>query len=174
MILGAKKITNKYEDIATLIPIENISDGIVSLKNGKKIMILQIEPTNFKLKTILEQNAILEGYRLFLKRCNFNMQILIQTEKKDLNDHIKHIKAFARDESFLKDIADDYAIFIQEVLKDKEVLSRSFYIMVEINNNECEIFSKICEGLKQCDNDVKKCNTNEILNIFKNCLRKKL
>lgn len=75
------------------IPIDKIyNDGIIKLKENKLIKILKINPINYNLKSDLEKEAILNSYKIFLKTCNFNIQILIQSSKVDLSDHIKNIR----------------------------------------------------------------------------------
>ena len=43
------------------------------------------------LKSYLEKESILNSYKIFLKSCDFNFQILIQSKIEDLNKHIKEI-----------------------------------------------------------------------------------
>jgi len=40
----------------------------------------------------LEKSSILNSYKIFLKTCNFDIQILIQSNKEDLSHHISKIK----------------------------------------------------------------------------------
>ena len=74
------------------LPIEKIyEDGFIKLKNNKLVKILKINPINYNLKSDLEKESILNSYKLFLKTCNFNIQILIQSSKEDLTHHIENI-----------------------------------------------------------------------------------
>ena len=78
-----KKIKNKKEkSVQDWIPIEKIyENGIIKIKNNKFIKILKIIPINYNLKSDLEKNSILNSYKIFLKTCNFNIKILIQSKK---------------------------------------------------------------------------------------------
>ena len=89
-----KKIKNKKEkSVQDWIPIEKIyENGIIKIKNNKFIKILKIIPINYNLKSDLEKNSILNSYKIFLKTCNFNIQILIQSNKEDLIHHISKIE----------------------------------------------------------------------------------
>ena len=61
------------------LPFEQILDnGIIKLKNDEYIKIIKVNPINFNLKSELEKESILNSYKVFLKTCNFNFQILIQ------------------------------------------------------------------------------------------------
>lgn len=72
----------KKINIKEWIPIEKINeDGIIKLKNNKYVKILKITPINYNLKSELEKKSILNSYKIFLKTCNFNIQILIQSKR---------------------------------------------------------------------------------------------
>ena len=74
------------------LPFEYIlENGIIKLKNSSYIKIIKIIPINFNLKSELEKEAILNSYKIFLKTCNFNFQILIQSNKENLDKHISNI-----------------------------------------------------------------------------------
>ena len=76
------------------LPFQKILDnGIIKLEDNLYIKIIQINPINFNLKSELEKEAILNSYKLFLKTCNFDIQILIQSNKEDLSKHISKINS---------------------------------------------------------------------------------
>ena len=115
------------------IPIEKIyENGIIKLKNNKFIKILKINPINFNLKSNLEKEAILNSYKIFLKTCNFNIQILIQSCKENLNKNIQIIKNNLEKENkkYLNEIAEDYFEFIQNFNSIKNSSSKNFYIII--------------------------------------------
>lgn len=162
----------KTSDVQELIPIEKIDDGRILLKDKKIVSVYKIEPTNFKLKTSLEQQAILEGYKLFLKRCNFDMQIIVQTQKKNLNEYIKNMKARTKDNDIRENV-NDYIDFLKEVICQKQVVSKNFYIVVDTTKIDKEdTFVKMKEGLRLCDNDIKKCDYDETIKVMKNYLNR--
>ena len=74
------------------LPIQTIFEkGIIKLKDNSYVKILKVIPINYNLKSELEKEAILNSYKIFLKTCNFDIQILIQSNKKDLSKHISNI-----------------------------------------------------------------------------------
>ena len=86
---------NKKENISVQewIPIEQFFDnGIIKMKNNIFIKIIKIYPINYNLKSELEKKSILNSYKTFLKTCNFDIQILIQSNKENLSDHINKIR----------------------------------------------------------------------------------
>ena len=143
------------------IPIDKIyNDGIIKLKENKLIKILKINPINYNLKSDLEKEAILNSYKIFLKTCNFNIQILIQSSKVDLSNHIKNIrknvtrKSEQKNNQQLGKIAENYIDYIQKLNLNRRSSSKNFYIVI-------------------ADNIDKKINILESEEIIKNDLKEK-
>ena len=83
----------KNNSIQEWIPFEKIlENGIIKLKDNSYVKIIKILPINFNLKTDFEKEQILNSYKIFLKTCNFDIQILIQSNKEDLTKHINKIE----------------------------------------------------------------------------------
>ena len=88
-------ISKKVNSVQEWLPVDEIlENGVIKLKNKNYIKIVKIIPINFELKSNLEKEAILNSYKIFLKTCNFDIQILIQSNKKDLSNHISKIKGY--------------------------------------------------------------------------------
>lgn len=151
------------------IGIEKIlKNGIIKFKNNKYIKIIKVTPINFNLKSNLEKEAILNSYKIFLKTCNFNVQILIQSNKQDLKNNIINIEKNLKIENknYLYEIGKNYIQFINKINSVKNSSSKDFYIIIsskrEENNLEDLIFEelnekyyKIKECLLKCGNSVR-------------------
>ena len=137
--------------------------GFVKLKNNKIIKILKISPINYNLKSDLEKEAILNSFRIFLKTCNFDIQILIQSSKEDLTHHIENIhKNISKKENkYLEKIADNYIDYIQQINLSRKSSSKNFYIILsEQINKKIDIFEAeeiIKNELKEKYFKVKEC-----------------
>ena len=182
---------NKINSVKEWLPYEEIlENGIIKIKKNIFVKIIKIIPINYSLKSNLEKEAILNSYKIFLKTCNFNIQILIQNNKEDLSSHISNIKNINKQEKEnIKNISNNYINFIQDINKKRKSLSKNFYIVIkEIieNKNEkidietekfyCdklnENYFKIKESLSRCGNKVtdlsKKEEVEKILYSFLN------
>jgi hypothetical protein len=160
------------------IPIEKIfNNGIIKLKNNKFIKIMKVIPINFNLKSNFEKEAILNSYKIFLKTCNFNIQIFIQSSKENLNKNIEHIQKNLKkeDKQFLNEIAEDYFEFIQKFNSIKNSSTKNFYIIISNYNEDSEeiIFQelnekyfKIKECLFRCGNSVQDLDKKEAKELF--------
>lgn len=164
------------------LPIEEINEnGIIKINKNKYIKILKIIPINYNLKSDLEKKTILNSYKILLKTCNFDIQILIQSNKEDLSQHILNIqKNIQKEENkYLKELSENYIKFIQKLNYSKNSATKDFYIIITnekidnfnsieiIENDLKEKYFKIKECLSRCGNDVIELNNkNNIINIF--------
>lgn len=163
-----KKVTVQQSTKAWL-PIENISNGIVKLKSGELIKILEVQPINFKLKSKLEKRSIVLNYREFLKACHFPMQISIQCRKADIEAHLKNMEGFLKNElnENARLMSVGYISLIRTLAKKGSVSRRFFLVIpyisppgskcadqIEVEKQLAEKSSNITEYLKQCGNSV--------------------
>ena len=172
-----KQEENKTQD---WVPVEKIyENGIVKLKGNKFIKIIKINPINFNLKSNLEKEAILNSYKTFLKTCNFDLQILIQSSKENLNKIIKNIQDNLKNENkeYLNEIAEDYIEFINKFNSIKNSSTKNFYII--ISNNKEDLEENIIQDLNEKCFKIKEClfrcgnrvldlnNKKDVIEIFK-------
>lgn len=154
------------------IPFEEILDnGIIKLKNNCYIMILKVKPINYNLKSNFEKEAILNSYKIFLKTCSFDIQIIIQSQKENLSEHLVKIEKTEEKEEVVKDIIKKYIKNIKELNSQNKSDSKQFFIIINQfqNNNEQDIcleqlnekYFKIKEALSRCGNRVYSVDTKE-------------
>ena len=178
----------KYLAIQDWIPIDYfLENGIIKIKNNKYIKILKIEPINYNLKSELEKESILNSYKIFLKTCDFNFQILIQSKKEDLSKNISLIKRNMNNEKnkSIKNIAENYIEYIKSINDNKKSSAKNFYIIIS-NNADVqkteeiiieelnEKYFKIRECLSRCGNNViNYSKKNDLIQIFFSFLNSK-
>lgn len=177
----------KINSIQNWIPVQRFyNNGIIKLKNGEFIKILKILPINYDLKSEFEKKSILNSYKIFLKSCDFEIQIIIQSNKEDISENINKIKKIQKTEKslnnkFIVNISDKYIQFIKEKNKEKLSSSKNFYILIKSTkskeNNEENIikelkekYFKIKDSLSRCGNSIfeikDKKETEKIFNSF--------
>ena len=110
------------------------------MQNKKFIKIIEIKPINFNLKSELEKEAILNSYKIFLKTCNFNFQILIQSNKEDLSNHFSQIRENSNLENKnIQEISEKYINYIKEINNNNKSSSKNYYIIINYENTNNEI-----------------------------------
>jgi len=70
------------------IPIKEIRDGVVILKDGTIRMLLMASSVNLALKSADEQQAILMQFQSFLNSLEFSTQIFIQSRRLDIKPYL--------------------------------------------------------------------------------------
>ena len=172
----------KINSIQQWLPYEEIMEkGIIKLKNNNYIKILKIIPINYNLKSDLEKKTILNSYKILLKTCNFDIQILIQSNKEDLSQHIFNIQKNIqkKENKYLKELSQNYINFIQNLNYSRKSATKDFYLIISnekienfnsidiIENDLKEKYFKIKECLSRCGNDTIEINNkNIIINLF--------
>ena len=155
---------------------------MVEIENNAYIKILEVTPINYNLKSDLEKEAILNSFKIFFRTCQFDIQILIQSNKEDLTHHISRIKKYVskKENKYLKNISENYIQYISNLNNNKKSSSKKFYIIIKnqpINKKEKNIeiikqelnekYIKIKECLSRCGNKVNNIDKKEeILKIF--------
>ena len=144
--------------------VDILENGIIKFKNYYTI-IIKVYSINFNLKSNLEKENILNSYKNFLKICNFNIQIIIQSQKEDLLDHLSEIeKIKINEEKKIKEITDKYIEDIKRLNEKNKSNSKQFYILIkESNSNKnkdickeelMDKYFKIKDSLERCGNKV--------------------
>ena len=154
---------DKNQSVQKWLPYDKILDnGIIKLKNSSYVKILKVEPINYNLKSELEKEAILNSYKSFIKSCNFNLQILIQSKKEDLTKHIDLLNQ----NNFYSEIKEKYIEYINSLNQKQKSSNKNFYIIIsqsaeDITNLESvtiqnlqENYFKVKELLARCGNIV--------------------
>ena len=176
-------INIKEKTVQEWIPIRQIlKEGIIEIENNIYIKILEVTPINYNLKSDLEKEAILNSFKIFFRTCQFDIQILIQSNKEDLTHHISKIKKYVskKENKYLKNISENYIQYISNLNNNKKSSSKKFYIIIKnqpINKKEKNIeiikqelnekYIKIKECLSRCGNKVNSIDRKEeILKIF--------
>ena len=176
-----KIVLSKKNSVQEWLPIDKIfENGIVKLKNNNYLKIIKVTPINFNLKSELEKEAILNSYKIFLKTCNFDLQILIQSNKEDLSEHISCVKNSTNNENnTIKEISDLYIKFLNDLNNSRKSAVKNYYILIKKQQKNIDInkienfeeiifeelnddFFKIKETLSRCGNIVVDINNEKL------------
>jgi hypothetical protein len=149
-------------------------DNIIRLTNGKECILLKVTPINFKLKSNLEQKSILYEYQRFLKNINSKIQVIISTQKTDVSVHINQVLKSTKDNPEVFEMSKDYINLINQTVKEKNTITKEFYIVIENTSNAPNDILKIVEYLSNCGNEVTQCGKQEIKRLIQNFTNKRL
>ena len=134
------------------LPIEDIVDGVVILKDGSASKVLQVSSVNFDLLSEREQGALVFAYGGILNSLNFPIQIVINSTTKDVGNYLNNLEAAKNNQQNekLRERIASYKKFVEETVKRNDVLSKTFYIAIPfsslelgIKNAQKQIFASI-------------------------------
>lgn len=118
--------TQKY------LPLKEIRDGVVILKDGGYRTVLMVNAINFNLKSKDEQEALLNNYQSFLNSLSFPIQILVQSRTLDLDVYLKTLDNAVTQQTndLMRTQTQDYAGFIRDLIGVANIMSKTFYIVI--------------------------------------------
>lgn len=114
------------------VPIKEIRDGVVILKDGTMRILLMASSVNIALKSEDEQSAILIQFQSFLNSLEFSTQIFIQSRRLDIRPYLALLEERLREEvnDLLKIQIHEYINFIKTVTKSTNIMNKLFLIVV--------------------------------------------
>ncbi len=114
------------------LPIEDVREGIVVMKDGAAAMVIRVSSVNFDLLSEREQSALVHAYGGILNSLTFPVQILIRSAIKDVSSYVSFLSVQEKrlDNELLRDKIRSYRNFIGNVVKQNKVLAKSFYVVV--------------------------------------------
>lgn len=117
------------------LPIAEIRNDTVMLKNGGLRAVLQVEALNFNLKSETEQLGIISGYQAFVNSLNFPIQIVIRSSKIDIDPYLSQIRALADKQTnpLLKEQTVAYADFVEKLVDVADIMQKKFYVVVPLD-----------------------------------------
>lgn len=117
------------------VPIKEVRDGIVILKDGGMRAILLCSSINFSLKSDDERNAILLQFQDFLNSLDFSVEILIQSRKLDIRPYIALLEGqeTKQENSLMKIQVREYIEFIKSFTESTSIMTKQFFIVVPYN-----------------------------------------
>ena len=120
------------------LSIEDVSHNLVFLKDGSAAMIVQVSAVNFGLLSEEEQDAIIYSYASLLNSLSFPVQILVRSQKKDISDYVKLLVNQEREQPSLqlKQRINQYRRFVENIVKERRVLDKKFYIIIPFSNTD--------------------------------------
>jgi type IV secretory pathway VirB4 component len=114
------------------VPIDDVRDGIVIMKDGGMRGILMASSINFALKSDEERQAILLQFQDFLNSLDFSVQILIQSRRLDIRPYIALLEGRYKDQTndLMKIQIEQYIAFIKSFTEATAIMTKNFFIVI--------------------------------------------
>ncbi len=114
------------------IPIREIRDGIVVLKDGSLRAVLLATAINIALKSDDEQEALILQFQSFLNSLEFPIQITVQSRRYDIQPYLMTLerRILQQKEELLRLQTREYIEFIKWFTDSVNVMSKKFYVTI--------------------------------------------
>ena len=114
------------------LEIEDIRDDLVILKSGIVAMVIQTNGLNFDLLSEKEQDSKILAFAALLNSLDFQVQIVIKTDRTDISNYITKLEVFKLKQisQALRRQIEIYIKFIKNLTLNKEILDKSFYVAI--------------------------------------------
>ena len=133
---------SKHENLfntETMLPISEIRNDTIIMKDGGLRAILRINGLNLDLKNGEEQQIVLEQYKKFLNWLEYPIQILVRNTFLDLSNYLTYIKGNTDiiENPVLKWQGEAYYRFLQNIdMQQGLIFNKEFYIIIPYYENE--------------------------------------
>lgn len=120
------------------LPILEINNNLVYLKDGSFLTILQTSAVNFDLLSDNEQLAIISSFAGLLNSLSFPIQIVIRSKRLDISSYINLLtKAQSQQTNpLLAKMMDRYRVFVEIIIRENEVLDKQFFVVLSVSSLE--------------------------------------
>lgn len=149
----------------SLVPVVDILQGVVITQDGRYLKILEVLPTNFYLKSALEQQNMIYYMASYLRIAPVSLQILVQTGRADIDAYCEQMQRCyesEKNEMCREMILEDARLV--NYLAANEAVTRKFYLIFayegaaaelsEIARQLAETAETACQYLDYCGLEV--------------------
>ncbi len=114
------------------VPVKEIREGIVTLKDGSLRAVLLASSVNFALKSTEEQQAIILQFQNFLNGLDFSIQICIQSRDLDIRPYIALLEGRYKNEvgDLMKIQIREYIKFVKSFVEQTNIMTKTFFIVI--------------------------------------------
>lgn len=114
------------------VPIKEIRNGVVILKDSSLRAVLMASSINFALKSEELQEATITRFQNFLNSLDFSVEIFIQSRRLDIRPYLTQLEERykAQLNELMKVQTREYINFIHEFTDDTNIMSKHFFVVV--------------------------------------------
>ena len=114
------------------VPIREVRDGVVVLKDGGLRAVLLASSINFALKSEDEQTAFIVQFQNFLNSLDFSVEIFVQSRMLDIRPYIATLEAqYKRQlDDLMRIQIREYIQFIKSFTEAANIMTKNFFVVV--------------------------------------------
>lgn len=116
----------------SFVPVKEVRNGIILLKNGGYRGVLMCSSVNFSLKSEDEQHAIIGGFQNFLNTLDFTVEIVIHSRKMDIRPYLAQLeeRVDVQATELMRIQVREYIQFVKNFIEGADIMTKIFYVIV--------------------------------------------
>ena len=114
------------------VPIKEVRDGVIILKDGSLRTMLMASSINLALKSNDEQQAVIAQFQNFLNSLEFTVQFFVESRSLDIRPYIALLEDRLSEEldDLMKLQIREYITFIRDFTERANIMTKNFFIVV--------------------------------------------
>jgi len=171
----------KKQTSATIWDVEDITKGVIKLKNNEYRMIYRLTAADFWLLSNEEQDAIENNVINTLKQLTHNFQVVVTSQAVDTRRIAEELRQQQGLNPFLGDLAKQRADYLTALMSEKAAFSKQSFVIIPFRGDkglehatgELQArLTNISGALKSARIDLEPLETTAIIDLFAHMLRK--
>ena len=136
--------SQRYLDIAEM------KEDVIIMKDGTLRAVLLVSSINFALKSVDEQNAIVQAYMQFLNSIDFPIQVVIQSRRMNIDEYLRKLAEAQKTQQndLLRRQIADYREYVRQLVDLGDIMQKKFFITVPLDpstNKQKGFFERLTE-----------------------------
>lgn len=125
-------MATKSKATQEFIPVREVRDGIVVMKDGTLRAVVLASSVNFSLKSDDERQAILYQFQDFLNSLDFSVQIFIESRRLDIRPYLALLDQQRKKQTndLMKIQVEEYIGFIKNFTESTNIMTKHFFIVI--------------------------------------------
>jgi hypothetical protein len=116
----------------SFVPVKEVRNGVIMLKDGGYRAVLMCSSINFALKGEDEQRAIIGGFQSLLNTLDFSIEIVVHSRKTDIRPYLALLEQRMQDQTteLMRLQLREYMQFIRNFIDSSDIMTKTFYVVV--------------------------------------------
>src|SRR3989339_245874 len=132
------------------LPIAEVKNDTIVMRDGTLRAVLLVSSINFALKNEDEQNAIVSSYVSFLNGLDHPIQVVIQSRELYIKPYLEKLAKKEREQGneLLRMQIADYRSFVAQLVDLGKIMSKRFFVVVPydpLSNKQKRFWSRFSE-----------------------------
>lgn len=138
-------MANSKASTQEFVPVSDVRNNVVVLKNGQMCTILIASSINFALKSMDEQRAILQQFQSFLNTVDFSIQFYTQSRRLDIEPYLVQLQSreSQQDNDLMRIQLREYINFIRTFVTEVDIMSKNFFVVIPYTPIQTDIAANL-------------------------------